>query len=210
MSEDAFEHVLTLDLGTGRGYASKLFFGSPMNIRSPLPFCYVLAFFVLLADVDANSRTLGFLKRRADSIESQRVEKQMWSNTQTNSLMNKSFPIEHWDKHYSSVGTKRAPIAVSEGKDKKMFEKKSFERKEISYDMARWNDQMADLHKKAGIDMDERARLVADKQLYYMMLQDAEQFRDMAEKVSLRDLNRYQFRRNHSDGELPIQKAGSK
>ncbi|WPJ95269.1 hypothetical protein SH580_17750 [Coraliomargarita algicola] len=179
-----------------------------MTLRFQLLACSALVFFVSLAE--ANSGRLGSVSRRADSVENKRVEKQMWSQSQTNSMMNKSFPIEKWDKHYSSLGGKRSAISVSESKDKQMFQTKTFERKEISFEMSRWNDRMADLHKQAGIDMDARAQLVADKQLYYMMLQDSERFREMAEEVSLRDLNRYQFRRNHSDGDLPVEKAGSR
>ena len=68
---------------------------------------------------------------------------------------------------------------------------------------------MADLHRRAGIERDDRAQLVADRQLYNMMLQDTERFRDMGDELSLRDLNRYQFRRNRSDDGIPVEKAGS-
>ena len=78
----------------------------------------------------------------------------------------------------------------------------------VNFDMSIWNNRMADLHKRAGVDMDKRAQLVADRQLYDMMLQDAENYREMAEKLSLRDLNRFQFRRNRSKDGIPVQKAG--
>jgi hypothetical protein len=48
-----------------------------------------------------------------------------------------------------------------------------------------------------------------DQKLYYMMLQDSQKYSDMAEDLSLRELNRYQFRRNRSDGDIPVEKAGS-
>jgi hypothetical protein len=134
----------------------------------------------------------------------------LWSQSQKSSITDKSFPLEKWDKHFSSVGTKRAPIAISENQDKQMFKTKMFDRKEVSFDMSRWNEQMADLHKKAGIAMDDRSQLVADKKLYYMMMQESQQYSDMADKVSLREMNRYQFRRNRSDGEVPVEKAGSR
>jgi hypothetical protein len=57
--------------------------------------------------------------------------------------------------------------------------------------------------------MDDKARLVVDQKLYYMMLQDSQKYSDMAEDLSLRELNRYQFRRNRSDGDIPVEKAGS-
>jgi hypothetical protein len=57
--------------------------------------------------------------------------------------------------------------------------------------------------------MDDKAQLVADRQLYSMMLQDTRRFRDMADELSLQDINRYQFRRNHPGDRIPVEQAGS-
>jgi hypothetical protein len=157
----------------------------------------------------AETKSSGLMSRRAERIESQKVEKQLWSKTKENSMMEQRFAMQHWDKHFSSVGTKRAPIAVSDSKEKQMFSTKTIDREEVDFKMSRWNERIKDLHKKAGIQMDDRAQLVADQQLYSAMLQDTQQFKDMADEVSLRDLNRYQFRRNRSDGEVPVEQAGS-
>jgi len=162
-----------------------------------------------IAYLEANSRTVDFANRRADIVENQRVEKKLWAQPQSNSIMNKSFPIEQWDKHFSSVGSKRAPVSLTENREKQIFSTKTVDRKEISFEMSRWNERMTDLHKKAGIEMDDQAQLVADQQFYYMMLQDSQQFSSTGGEVSLRDLNRYQFRRNRSDGDIPVEQAGS-
>ena len=124
-------------------------------------------------------------------------------------MVNKRFPIQNWDKHFSSVGSKRAPISLKDDKDKQIFRTERIERKDFDLEMSQWNGRVADLHKKAGIKMDDRAQLVADQRLYNMMLQDTQRFQDMGDDVSLRDLNRYQFRRNHSDGAIPVEQAGS-
>jgi hypothetical protein len=42
-----------------------------------------------------------------------------------------------------------------------------------------------------------------------MMLQDTRRFRDMADELSLQDINRYQFRRNHPGDRIPVEQAGS-
>lgn len=180
-----------------------------MKIRFPLLVCVVLALLMAASYLHADIRTTGFASRRADIIEDKRFEKRMWARPQSNSMMNKRFPIEQWDKHFSSVGSKRAPITLQEDTEKPMFRTKTLERKEVNFDMSRWNQQMVDLHKNAGIEMDDRAQLVADRQLYNKMLLGDRQFRDMADEVSLRDLNRYQFRRNRPDGEIPVDQAGS-
>lgn len=180
-----------------------------MKVRFPLLICCVFALLMMLSFLGANPRTVSFAGKRATSLEGQRFKKKAWAKRQTNLMMNKTFPIEQWDKHFSSLGSKRAPISLSEDKDKQMFKTKTLDQKRVSYEMSRWNEKLSDLHKKAGIKMDDKARLVADQKLYYMMLQDSQQYSSMAEELSLRELNRYQFRRNRSDGDIPVEKAGS-
>jgi hypothetical protein len=68
---------------------------------------------------------------------------------------------------------------------------------------------MADLHQNAGIQMDDRAQLAVNSKLYHMLLQDRKKFGDLGKEVSLSDINRYQFRRNRSDEDIPVNKAGS-
>ena len=159
--------------------------------------------------LEANPRTVSLMGKRASSVEGQRVEKKIWVQSQTKIMMNKTFPIEQWDKHFSSIGSKRAPISLAEDKDKQLFKTKILDQKMVRFEMSQWNEQLSDLHKKAGIKMDDKARLVVDQKLYYMMLQDSQKYRDMAEDLSLRELNRYQFRRNRSDSDIPVEKAGS-
>ena len=180
-----------------------------MNIRLPLLFCAGLALLMAFSFLYADTRTTAFGSRRANKVEDKRVDKRMWAQPGSNPMMNKRFPIEQWDKHFSSMGSQRAPITLQEGKKKEIFQTKTLDRRAVNFDMSRWNEKMADLHRRAGIEMDDRAQLVADRQLYNMMLQDTERFRDMGDELSLRDLNRYQFRRNRSDDGIPVEKAGS-
>ena len=159
--------------------------------------------------LEANQSSVSFVGKRATSVEGQRLEKKLWAQPRTNFLMNKTFPIEQWDKHFTSLGSKRAPISLAENKDKQLFKTKKLKQKTVRFEMSQWNEQLSDLHKKAGIEMDEKTRLIADIRFYYMMLQDSKKFSDMADELSLRELNRYQFRRNRSDSEIPVEKAGS-
>ena len=159
--------------------------------------------------LEANPRTVGIAGKRATSVEGQRVEKKLWAQPQTNFMMNKTFPIEQWDKHFSSLGSKRAPISLTENKDKQLFKTRMLKQRMVRFEMSQWNEKLSDLHEKAGIEMDDKARLIADQKLYYMMLQDSKKYSDMADEVSLRELNRYQFRRNRSDSDIPVEKAGS-
>ena len=180
-----------------------------MKILTPLLVYCAPAIFIMVSFLEANPSTVSFVGKRAASVEKQRFEKKLWAQPQANSLMSKTFPIEQWDKHFSSLGSKRAPITITENKDKQLFKTKVLKQKMFPFEMSQWNEQLSDLHKKAGIEVDDKARLIADHKLYYMMLQDSKKFSSMADELSLRELNRYQFRRNRSDSDTLVEKAGS-
>ena len=150
---------------------------------------------------------LDFLERKAERIETKRIEKKMWDRPGNSRFQNKRFPIKEWNKHFSSMGSKRSAISTSEAKEKKLFKTKVLDRKTMEIKMSRWDDRMSDLFKKAGIQMDDRAKGIAQRRVYDEMLRDAQQYRELGETLSLRDINRYQFRRNRSSDGIPVQKA---
>ena len=180
-----------------------------MKIRNPMLVYCAPAIFIMVSFLEANPSTVSFVGKRAASVEKQRFEKKLWAQPQANSLMSKTFPIEQWDKHFSSLGSKRASISLTENKDKQLFKTSILKQKMIPFEMSQWNEKLSDLHKKAGIEMDDKTRLIADQKLYYMMLQDSKKYSDMSDELSLRELNRYQFRRNRSDSDIPVEKVGS-
>ena len=151
----------------------------------------------------------GLFGGKADKVEKKKVEKKFWSGSKATSIQNKTFPITEWNKHFSSLGSKRAPIAVSEKGEKERFKYKVLERKTVDMEMSRWNERMSDLYKRADIQVDDKAKSIADRRLYNMLLQDTRHYQDIAEELSLRDLNRFQFRRNRTDDGIPVRKAGS-
>jgi hypothetical protein len=168
----------------------------------------ILTLLALVHLILADTRTVDFAKRKAERVQSQRVEKQIWTRPAGSDFQRKTFPIEAWQKHYSPLGVRRAPIAVDEKRQKDRFEAKVLDRKTVPLEVSRWSEQMAELHRRAGIQMDEQARIAADRKLYSMMMQDARQYGELAERLSLRELNQFQFRRNRPDGEIPAQTAG--
>lgn len=180
-----------------------------MKTRIPLVIYLILAVIMTAGYAMANTRTTGFVARKADRIESQRFEKKSWATSKQNAFSEKSFEIQEWDKHFTALGGKKAPIRLAEDKQKVIFRTKQLERHVVAKEMSQWDKKMRQLHDKAGIKMDDKAQLVADRQLYSMMLQDTRRFRDMADELSLQDINRYQFRRNHPGDRIPVEQAGS-
>lgn len=174
----------------------------------PTVICLILAALCAGSSLDARNRVLEFFSRKADRVEDQKVERQVWTSPVNSSLRDKTFPIKEWNKHFSSLGSKRAPIALDEKQKKERFEVKVLDRQTVDFDMSEWNERMANLHKRAAIQLDEKAQIAADRQIYNMMLQDRQSYREMAAELSLRDLNRFQFRRNRSPDTPLVQKAG--
>ena len=117
-----------------------------MNVRLSLVVYCLFAQLMAISLLEANPRTVGFAGKRATSIEGQRVEKKLWAQSQPNLLPNKTFPIEQWDKHFSSLGSKRAPISLSEDKDKQLFKTKVLDQKMVLFELSQWNEQLSDLH----------------------------------------------------------------
>jgi hypothetical protein len=117
--------------------------------------------------------------------------------------------MKAWDSHFSSLGSKRAPITM-DGKEKQIFETKMKTYGSKEYSMSSWNERVKDLHKDAQLIEDaDTLKKASDQRMYQMMMQDTQQYADMAEEMSLRDLNKFQFRNNRSDGPVPVQRAGS-
>jgi len=142
-------------------------------------------------------------------LSDQRFDQRKWQSTSKTDLMQKTFPIEKWDQHFSSLGSKRAPIQLEAKKEKKLFKSKVVNFSNKTYDMSEWDQRMVDLQQQAGISTDERARKIYDRQLYGMFLQDTTSYQDLAGELSLRDINKFQHRRNHSKAGIPVTTAGS-
>lgn len=181
-------------------------------MRERLALYVILCIALLTTSVwlNAQSANLQSYSTEAKALSQKRVEKKTWTGGSNAGLTNKTFPIEQWDKHFSPLGGKRANIEAEDSWGTQVIEKKIREMPLKDYEMSSWNDRMAKLKEQAGIRTDETARMVSQNRLYQTMLQDSQRFPEMADTLSLRDINRYQFRRNRSDGEVPVEKAGGR
>ena len=112
--------------------------------------------------------------------------------------------MKNYDMHFSSLGAKRAPIDLSEGREKQLYkspEVKSFDKRAIEF--STWSQQMARLEQEARISTDSRVQSLLDRDHYQMMMQDTPKaYAEIADELSMRDLNRFAFRRNRSS-EMP-------
>ena len=180
-----------------------------MTLRSAFNLCLFTAFLLATASSQADILGSGVLNRKPTGIAEKRVDKKTWQSDKQTKLTQKKFPMTEWGKHYSSLGSKRSPLSLEESKDKKLYKTATKTYATKSYEMSQWNERMAVLQKQARISTDESVKDISDKQLYGMMLQDTQKYADMGTELSLRDLNRYQFRHNRSAGAVPVEQAGA-
>lgn len=140
------------------------------------------------------------------------VPKQQWQGGERINPQENSFELKSWEKHFSPWGSKRSEIGGQKNElAEKKFPKRSFEsgQKKFQKSMATIDQNLEDLYREAGIEMSDRARLVENRKLYNMALQDTKQkFEELKEELSLRDINRFQFRRNRAPDGVPVQAAG--
>lgn len=145
--------------------------------------------------------------RKASAIQKKRVETGTIKTDSKAAQTQQRFPLQSWSKYFSSVGGKRASVKMSPEEQKKITKtqlKTEIRNKKTS----RFSKQRARLEKNSGISSSDKAIVVEDSQTYAMQLQNPALFRELGKHLSLQDINRFQFRRNHSNASIPVQKAG--
>jgi hypothetical protein len=145
--------------------------------------------------------------RQASAIQSKRVTTSTLQTDSKTALTQQRFPMQSWSKHFSSVGGKRANVKMA-SKEPKTITKTQFKTEIRDRKSSRFSKQRARVEKNSGISSSDKALIVEDSQTYAMQLQNPALFRELGKHLSLQDINRFQFRRNHSSGAVPVQKAG--
>ncbi|MEM1222421.1 MAG: hypothetical protein AAGH40_06620 [Verrucomicrobiota bacterium] len=154
------------------------------------------------------AQTLGSLNEKADGIQAKSWSGNKWSGSSSRSShLNKSFPIQEWSKRYSSLGSQRAGGSYEQRYEKKTYRKQIKSYDTWQFDMAAWDEYISSVYKRSALQTDQRSKKISDRALYSMILQDTRSYRDLGEKVSLRDINRFQFRRNRAEGDIPVERV---
>ena len=148
------------------------------------------------------------LAQDATTISKKRLPLQLWGGEHAK-FERKTFPITEWSQHYSSFGRPKSLIST-----KQTLKHKSYESNKLLFavnekKLAQLSGHLALLKTQARMSIDDRYDLIKDHRLYAMMLQGAQQYGEMREQLSLRELNRFQFRRNRQADGVPVEKAGA-
>ena len=179
-----------------------------MSIRPPFIFFIAMAFFMIGTWLRGETSAVDAYSKQETNLSQKRFQQKSWSGNQQSDLMGKSFPFKQWNSHYSSLGSKKSNISLTETKEKKRFESEMMEFPTKEMDVSRWNGQLADLERQAQVSTDKTAKKIADRRAYESVMQQSKSYADTGETLSLRDINRFQFRQNRSKGAVPVSDAG--
>jgi vacuolar-type H+-ATPase subunit I/STV1 len=119
----------------------------------------------------------------------------------------KEIRFETWDKHFSKLGQKKIFSDKSGSNFDQSLNKNIQSMSEIEIEESNWSQHLAKLRKDAGINISQESQIVDDKATYSLILHNLGYFEEMAEKMDLRSINRYQFRSNRPEGEIPVDKV---
>ena len=86
----------------------------------------------------------------------------------------------------------------------KKWDKDIQKMEKIELEESSWTQHLAKIRKDADINLATDAQILRNKVSYNLVLQNMGYFEDMAETMDLRSINRYQFRSNRPEGEVPV------
>jgi hypothetical protein len=158
----------------------------------------------------ANNSAVDGYSERATDVSQKRFKQKTWSGGQQSDLMKKSFPFKQWDRQYSSLGSKRSRVSTKDTKDKERFEVGRVEFAQKEMDVSKWSGRLAELEDKAQISTGKTSKQIEDKRIYESLMQTSKNYTETGDTLSLRDINRFQFRQNRSDSSVPVSEAGRK
>ncbi|CAA6690585.1 MULTISPECIES: hypothetical protein [unclassified Lentimonas] len=176
--------------------------------RAPLIIFITSAFLMAGTWLHGDAFGVDSLGKQATGVSQKRFEQKSWSGGQQSDLMKKSFPFKQYDSHYSALGSKRSNISMKETKDKERFKAEMMEFPEKKMDISKWNGRLAQLEDQAQISTGTTSKQIEDKRMYESMMQTSKNYAETGKILSLRDVNRFQFRQNRSSSAVPVTAAG--
>ena len=173
-------------------------------------FIFVTFGLIHCPDLNGETSVVDSYKKQEKELSRKRFKEKEWSGRQKSDLTQQTFPFKSWEMHYSSLGSKKWDASVQKAANKGRFKSGKIEfpmKKGMGF--SEWQGYLTELESNAQISTESTMRLIQDKRIYAMMLQRAENYQDTGELLSLRDINRFQFRKNRPKGDVPVTQAGS-
>lgn len=174
--------------------------------------CLLLAFTLFassafaLRPIDLRQREGRFSKRTFD-INKAPLKKE------STGLINDRFSIRDWSKRYSPIGNRRSSVAIEEQQEKVSLSKRLYER-----ELARVSTEDTSAITRDDTSLFEtqfghrfgsrRARQITEKPVRQELDLGIHSYYILAEEISMREINRFQFRSSRKDESLQRVRAG--
>lgn len=134
-------------------------------------------------------------------------EKKSGSRAFDKKFSRKEIRLETWDKHFSNIGQRKIYSDKSNAHFDRKWDKNLQPMKNIEMEASNWSQHLAKIREDAGINLSQESQILDNKQTYNLVLQNMGYFEEMAETMDLKSINRYQFRSNRPEGEIPVDKV---
>lgn len=159
---------------------------------------------VLMKNGNLDGRKNFYQKKNPSDNSYYQFEKKSNSREFNEKFSRKEIRLESWNKHFSNLGQKKIFSDKSNSRFDKKFDKDIQQMKNIEIEESSWSQHLAKIRKDAGIDLSEKSQILGNKESYNLVLQNMGYFEEMAETMDLKSINRYQFRSNRPEGEIPV------
>jgi hypothetical protein len=182
-----------------------------MRTGSRLAMLVALTLLVSITGADANSSRKADLTKRQSQIADKRVPVKTVDIQKNTALGDKRMPVKMWHGEFNAIGQRRAPIEVRETNPKTRIRPEIIEVEKKERRIAPQSRRMAHVR---NFDQVREKQLVpkyrdAEVGSVQQMSRPAPS-KKQGEELTMRDLNRFSFQRNHPDAGGPkVEKAGS-
>lgn len=147
------------------------------------------------------------LGKREEAIEHKRFPQKIIDPKMAEGLTDRRFPITRFHTEFNSIGRRRAPIEVREAREKKMIRPEVLNMKTFERKMAAEDGRLAYVRNFDRVRENELVPALRDADVVTVKEMSRPARNEETKELSMRDINRFTFQRNHSDdGPVPVQK----
>lgn len=122
----------------------------------------------------------------------------------------KRFPMKQWHAEFNSIGKRRAPIDMKESQQKTMIQPNVIDMKTFDRKIAPQSGKMADVRNFDFVKENRMVEEYQDAEVVTVEEMSRPASPNEGKEISMRDLNRFSFQRNHPDtGGSRVQRTAS-
>lgn len=146
------------------------------------------------------------MTKRADRIGSKRFSGNLWEGGSTSRFQDNVISIDKWQSRFSSLGQRRANISM-QGKNMETITPQTIEMNQIRFQRnTQFNDRDVATDRPSRFSTEQTSSRFQGSSQSFMTGPQHQAIQEMREQeISMRDINRFQFRRSRQEDPLTRQ-----